>query len=65
MKIIMNKKTKEMDDNLEGQFYLYQCEYCHDFFPKSECKTIIISTLKDDFEVGCNECYNNLYKDKK
>ena len=54
-----------MDDNLEDQFYLYQCEYCHDFFPKSECKTIIISTLKDDFEVGCNECYNNLYKGKK
>ena len=38
------------------------CDYCNDFVETSECKTIDIN---DSFEVACNKCYKELYKNNQ
>ena len=54
----LNITYKDADDNdLKNKCF---CDYCDAFVETSECTAIDIN---DSFEVACNECYNNLYKD--
>ena len=46
------------DDDIKDKCF---CDYCDNFVYTSECKTIDIN---DSFEVACNKCYKELYKNK-
>ena len=46
------------DDDIKDKCF---CNYCDDFIYTSECEAIDIN---DTFEIACNECYKELYKNK-